>query len=222
MDRILNAFAVSRTEIPGRGSVLIDAGSAVTVDWLDEQHIFQGGCIFPGLDLMSEALHRYTALLPRVTPSVPLPDLPAKATFPAMQVGIFLAVTGGIREAVRLYRARAAVPPRIYLTGGQAPLIESAAGAERSWPTSRSPLGWLQAVAESNLDGPSSQRRGMAVTDTLVSVLTPPGTAALATIALAGQRTGRWCVNCSLRSEAEHFPSSRFAGDSGLDGWGKR
>jgi type III pantothenate kinase len=132
IDRLLNAVAVSRTEARGRGSVLIDAGSAVTVDWLDERHTYCGGSIFPGLDLMAEALHRYTALLPRVTLALPVPELPAKATIPAMQVGIFLAVSGGIREAVRFYADRAAVVPRVYLTGGQAPLLARAMGLDGS------------------------------------------------------------------------------------------
>jgi type III pantothenate kinase len=130
IDRLLNAVAVARTEPPGRGSVLIDAGSAVTVDWMDEQHVYGGGSIFPGVDLMAEALHRYTALLPRVSLSLPVPDLPAKATSPAMQVGIFLAVSGGIHEAVRLYTERATVRPQIYFTGGQAPLLSTAMGLD--------------------------------------------------------------------------------------------
>jgi type III pantothenate kinase len=128
IDRLLNAVAVTRMGPPGRGGVLIDAGSAVTVDWLDERHVYCGGCIFPGLDLMAEALHRYTALLPRVTLSLPVPELPARATVPAMQAGIFLAVTGGIREAVRRYAERAEVAPRVYFSGGQAPVLERAMG----------------------------------------------------------------------------------------------
>ena len=55
IDRLLNAVSASRVLPPGRGGVLIDAGSAVTVDWLDEEHVFRGGSIFPGLDLMAEA-----------------------------------------------------------------------------------------------------------------------------------------------------------------------
>jgi type III pantothenate kinase len=128
IDRLLNAVAVTRTEAPGRGGVLIDAGSAVTVDWLDENHVYCGGSIFPGLDLMAEALHDHTALLPRVSLSLPVPELPARGTIPAMQVGIFLAVSGGIREAVRLYAEGAAVAPRIYFSGGQAPLLAQAMG----------------------------------------------------------------------------------------------
>jgi type III pantothenate kinase len=141
IDRLLNAVAVARTEAPGRGHVLIDAGSAVTVDWMDERHIYCGGTIFPGLDLMAEALHRYTALLPRVSLSLPVPELPAKATIPAMEVGIFLAVSGGIREAVRLYARRASVTPRICFSGGQAPLLVKAMGLiEKTTPVEGRPV----------------------------------------------------------------------------------
>ena len=133
IDRLLNAVAAKARLPAGQGAVLIDAGSAVTVDWLDESHAFQGGCIFPGLDLMAEALHRYTALLPRVAVKLPVPALPAKSTIPAMQAGLFLAVSGGIREAVRLYSETATVPPHVFFTGGQAPLLADAMRIPASW-----------------------------------------------------------------------------------------
>ena len=133
IDRLLNAVAAKSKLSPGQGAVLIDAGSAVTADWLDESHTFQGGCIFPGLDLMAEALHRYTALLPRVSVSSPIPTLPGKSTTPAMQVGLFLAVSGGIREAVRLYGEMATTPPQVFFTGGQAPLLAEAMRMPSSW-----------------------------------------------------------------------------------------
>jgi type III pantothenate kinase len=128
IDRLLNAVAAQQALPQGRGAVLIDAGSAVTVDWLDEEHIFRGGCIFPGLDLMAEALHGYTALLPRVTVESPIPRLPGEATVPAMQVGIFLAVAGGIREAVRLYAEQARVSPQVFFSGGQVTLLAAGMG----------------------------------------------------------------------------------------------
>lgn len=138
IDRLLNAVAAKAMLVPGRGAVLIDAGSAVTVDWLDEEHVFRGGAIFPGIDLMAEALHNYTAFLPRVRVEEPIPELPAGATVPAMQVGIFLAVSGGIREAVRIYSEKAAVPPKVFFTGGQSALLANAMGAFQGevlvWP----------------------------------------------------------------------------------------
>ena len=133
IDRLLNAVAAKSRLAPGQGAILVDAGSAVTVDWLDESHAFQGGCIFPGLDLMAEALHRHTALLPRVAVALPVPTLPGKSTIPAMQVGLFLAVSGGIREAVRLYSEMATAPPQVFFTGGQAPLLAEAMRIPASW-----------------------------------------------------------------------------------------
>ncbi len=128
IDRLLDAVAARGALAPGTGAVLIDAGSAVTVDWLDEEHVFRGGAIFPGVRLMAEALHRYTALLPLVTVREPVPSLPADATTPAMQAGIFLAVSGGIKEATQHYRQQARRPPALFLTGGDAELLAPALG----------------------------------------------------------------------------------------------
>jgi type III pantothenate kinase len=126
IDRLLDAVAARNALPPGQGAVLIDAGSAVTVDWLDETHTFRGGAIFPGFRLMAEALHRYTALLPLVTVSHPVPELPADSTPTAMQAGIFLAVSGGILEAVRRYHRQARVRPQVFLTGGDSALLARA------------------------------------------------------------------------------------------------
>jgi type III pantothenate kinase len=122
LDRLLNAVA-ARTQLPpGQPAVLVDAGSAVTVDWLDEKHVFCGGAIFPGNRMMARALHKYTALLPevRIGPPGPMlpPALPGRSTEPAMQAGVFWAVLGGI-EAIARGMARAATRvPHVFLTGG--------------------------------------------------------------------------------------------------------
>ena len=66
MDRLLNAVAAAAKLHHGQPGILVDAGSAVTVDWLDESHVFRGGAIFPGFRLMARSLHDYTALLPEI------------------------------------------------------------------------------------------------------------------------------------------------------------
>jgi type III pantothenate kinase len=139
IDRLLDAVAACSVLPPGKGAILIDAGSAVTVDWLDEDHVFRGGSIFPGIRLMAEALHQYTALLPLVKIESPVPTLPADSTTPAMQVGIFLAVSGGIRDAVRRLSAGRAVMPQVFFTGGDSTLLvremhlEAPHGLEPPW-----------------------------------------------------------------------------------------
>jgi type III pantothenate kinase len=123
IDRLLDAVAARSMLGPGQGAILIDAGSAVTVDWLDEEHAFRGGIIYPGIRLMAESLHHYTALLPLVRVEAPLPPLPGTSTTRAMQLGIFLAVSGAIREAVRRLAEGRKEPPRLFFTGGDAPLL---------------------------------------------------------------------------------------------------
>ncbi len=138
LDRLLNAVAANR-ELPSRRpAVLVDVGSAVTVDYLDEQHVFRGGAIFPGVRLMTKALHDYTALLPQVEVGPPAPALPGRSTVPAIQAGVFWTVLGGIEMIARRLRLAGARLPHIYLTGGDAEwIVEALAEKGRcpGWPT---------------------------------------------------------------------------------------
>ena len=135
IDRLLNAVAAKRRLPPGRPAVLVDAGSAVTVDWLDEMHAFRGGSIFPGVRLMAKALNDYTALLPLVTVAEPIPPLPAGDTLGAMQAGIFHATVGGIERIVR--HLSQAGSQEVFVTGGDAELLHAALAGPPPilWPT---------------------------------------------------------------------------------------
>lgn len=137
VDRLLNAVAALRRLQPGEPAILADAGSAVTVDWLDEAHVYRGGTIFPGLRLMAEALHAYTALLPLVEVAEPVPEVPAADTIPALKAGIFHAVVGGIERLARLLAKQSAAPARLFVTGGDAALLAPALsfiGPTVLWP----------------------------------------------------------------------------------------
>src|SRR5262249_30985491 len=61
IDRLLNAVAAKNRVQRETSIFIIDAGSAVTVDWVDKKGTFRGGAIFPGFYLMAKALHDYTA-----------------------------------------------------------------------------------------------------------------------------------------------------------------
>jgi type III pantothenate kinase len=134
IDRLLDAVAANHRRSPGTPAVLIDAGSAVTVDWLDESGAFAGGAILPGMRLMSCALHDYTALLPLVEVREPNPPLPGASTRAAMEAGVFWAVAGGIRALAAEMAARSAVPPEVFLTGGDGPLLQARLSGARLWP----------------------------------------------------------------------------------------
>jgi type III pantothenate kinase len=135
IDRLLNAVAASQRVRHGVPAVLVDAGSAVTVDWLDESGAFAGGAIFPGLRLMTQALHDYTALLPLIQIQQSTPPVPATATPAAVEAGVFWAVAGGTQALIARLSSRGIVPPEVFLTGGDAPLLAPALNQDvRVWP----------------------------------------------------------------------------------------
>ncbi|HWG41975.1 MAG TPA: type III pantothenate kinase [Gemmataceae bacterium] len=137
IDRLLDAVAANSRRPAGVPAVVIDAGSAVTVDLLDETGAFTGGAILPGLRLMAKALHDYTALLPLVEPpgkGGATPPLPGTATIPAIEAGIFWAVAGGVEAILREYRIHCGSPIEVFVTGGDGPLLQSILPETRFWP----------------------------------------------------------------------------------------
>jgi type III pantothenate kinase len=125
IDRLLNAVAAKIGATRFDSIIIIDAGSAVTVDLLDNSGAFRGGAIFPGFRLMGQALHEHTALLPAVEAREPNPALPGKNTKDAIKAGVYWAVAGGVKALVRQLtaRTRSHRPPEIYITGGDAGLL---------------------------------------------------------------------------------------------------
>jgi type III pantothenate kinase len=115
IDRLLNAVAAAARVPGGTPAIVIDAGSAVTVDLVDGAGAFCGGSIFPGLRLMARALHAETALLPLVEAFVPS-DVPGRDTAAAIRSGVYHAVCGGIDRIVDQLSQRN--PGAIVLLGG--------------------------------------------------------------------------------------------------------
>jgi type III pantothenate kinase len=135
IDRLLNAVAANSRRTASAPAVVVDAGSAVTVDWLDETGAFRGGAIFPGLRLMSQALNSYTALLPFVELSGPPPALPGDSTEMAIKAGVFWTVVGGINALVHRLASQASEVPAVFLTGGDAWLLDGSLDRKAQlWP----------------------------------------------------------------------------------------
>jgi type III pantothenate kinase len=59
---VLSAGAV--LQFPKKNRLIVDAGTCVTYDFVDENNNYQGGAISPGIRLRYEAMHNYTANLP--------------------------------------------------------------------------------------------------------------------------------------------------------------
>ncbi len=102
--------------------IVIDLGSAVTVDLIDESGTLRGGAILPGLRMQLRALHEFTAQLPQVEPTVP--DAPVGGnTIEAMQTGVCRGVIGAVRALVEAYAGELGAWPQVVATGGDVELL---------------------------------------------------------------------------------------------------
>lgn len=66
IDRLLNAVAANALRPDGCPAVIVDSGTATTVDVVNAEGAFIGGAILPGFELAARSLHEYTALLPYI------------------------------------------------------------------------------------------------------------------------------------------------------------
>jgi len=125
IDRLLNALAAKSELTRGVPAVVVDVGSAVTVDLVNSDGAFVGGSIFPGLRLMAEALHDFTAQLPLVKASEYPTNVPARSTVTAIAAGIHWAVVGGVMALARELNLSAPSPDSldVFITGGDASAI---------------------------------------------------------------------------------------------------
>lgn len=118
VDRLLNAAAAWETL--KSACVIVDAGTAVTVDFVDGVGTFQGGAIAPGAALQLAALHEHTAALPQVSFAAPDPEAFGKNTRQAMLQGVFHGIRGLVWRLTEQYAERYGAFPTVIATGGDA------------------------------------------------------------------------------------------------------
>jgi len=92
----------------------VDAGSALTIDLVDEQGIHQGGYIIPGPTLMERALFQDTQRV-RFNDDLPPSLQPGKSTGEAVRHGVTLSLAGALRVFIDIQQLSA---PEVFITGG--------------------------------------------------------------------------------------------------------
>jgi type III pantothenate kinase len=121
IDRLLDAVSANALRAPADPAVVVDAGTATTVDYVSAEGAFKGGAILPGLELASRALHQYTALLPQIdVQSMLIHPVAAlgRNTHEAIQSGLWFGQVGGIKEIVARLTEMAGRQPLVLVTGG--------------------------------------------------------------------------------------------------------
>ncbi len=122
-DRLLNALAAF--DLLKSACVVISAGTACTVDFVDGEGVFQGGAILPGARMWLRAMHDGTTALPVVEPRRPAEGAFGKSTEQAMLNGVFHGMRGAVRALVERYAEAYEAYPRVVATGGDAPFLFS-------------------------------------------------------------------------------------------------
>lgn len=121
-DRLLAAIAVNRLRTPDRPAVVVDAGTAITVDLVSTDGAFEGGVILPGYRLTAKALAEGTDLLPEVDydPTAGPPTVVGKTTTAAIRSGLFWGSVGAVRELVARMSDQLDAVPQVFVAGGDA------------------------------------------------------------------------------------------------------
>ncbi len=131
IDRLLNAIAANARRQSGQIAIVIDSGTATTVDLVDGTGVFRGGAILPGFEMGAKALHQYTALLPliqhhRLHDRVPPPI--GRNTTEALESGLYWGHVGAVKQLIESlctgHSTRPGGPsPLVLLSGGAAPIL---------------------------------------------------------------------------------------------------
>lgn len=129
-DRLLSALAANKLRDPARPAIVVDMGTATTVNLVAADGAFEGGAILAGPMTNLASLHAATASLPLlgVESLQTTPAAVGKSTERALAAGAYWGAVGAVRELMERIAATCAVSPHAFLTGGAsaafAPLLK--------------------------------------------------------------------------------------------------
>ncbi len=120
-DRIVDA--VGAIERYGGGLIIVDFGTAITLDVVSPEGAYLGGAIAPGLKIALDALFQRTAKLPRID-LVPPGHALGTTTIDCMRSGVFYGYAGLVDGIIDAIRAEITFPTRAVGTGGHINLVK--------------------------------------------------------------------------------------------------
>lgn len=122
VDRIAAACGALEL-LPARNCLVIDAGTCINYEFLDSKGNYHGGAISPGIKIRFEAMHKFTARLPLLSPATNVP-LIGDSTERCMQSGVMNGVVAEVEGIIKQYEIR--FPDLgVILCGGDAPFFEN-------------------------------------------------------------------------------------------------
>lgn len=122
-DRIAAAVAANYF-FPGRNCLTIDAGTAITYDFINAQGYYQGGGIAPGIQMKFKALHNFTGRLPLVQQIKADFPLIGQTTQESLESGVLGGTVAEVEGIIEAYRQKSDHLV-VILCGGDAGFFES-------------------------------------------------------------------------------------------------
>lgn len=104
-------------------ALTIDVGTAITYDYVDNDSVYWGGAISPGMELRFKALHQFTSRLPLVKFKEE-PAFIGRTTQECIRSGVQNGVAAEIKGFVEQYREEAGPELKVFLTGGGAEAVK--------------------------------------------------------------------------------------------------
>lgn len=117
VDRVLVTAAAF--EQLGKACVVVDAGTALTINLCNDKGALVGGAIAPGAGLMLRSLNEHTAKLPAIAYETPTSDYGTNTT-DAMQHGVSGAIRGLVQSMAERWAEQTGTWPEVIATGGDA------------------------------------------------------------------------------------------------------
>ncbi|MEL4457019.1 type III pantothenate kinase [Lutimonas vermicola] len=99
----LALIAAASSQFPDENTLVIDAGSCITFDLLNEFGEYFGGSISPGIEMRYKAVNHYTANLPLLSKSESIPEV-GNSTENAIHRGILNGVIQEIEGVIEQYK----------------------------------------------------------------------------------------------------------------------
>jgi type III pantothenate kinase len=125
IDRLAGAAAAALAKPQGRPAIVVDCGTATTVNMISSEGAFLGGAIVPGPALMARALAEGTSRLPEVAAldhALP-PAMPGRSTQAAIAAGIGWGIRGAVTRLVAEAQKPLGGGAAVILTGGSGGLV---------------------------------------------------------------------------------------------------
>ncbi|MCR4336743.1 MAG: type III pantothenate kinase [Candidatus Omnitrophica bacterium] len=120
-DRLVGAYAAMK--LYGAPAVIVDLGTAITLDVVSRRGEYLGGIIVPGIQLSAEMLFQRTALLPMAKIQKPR-TLVGRDTQGSILSGIFYGYGEMIQGLIGRLKKTVKGTPKVVLTGGYATLMK--------------------------------------------------------------------------------------------------